>query len=500
MSARFLIDMLAGGTLRTTRIRQAIESLQSLLIAKRSGDLPASHPAAAWTLVNFDTFTDAWKWMGELGSWQAATTAFLFPERRLDPTLLFSAASGSPSAALTTLYDAIRGSRPFSAADAVTAGSTYLTAMQVTLPAGGYLNPTRSADLQTQARTITKAKGAAASREIAWVVPLLLAQRLQSAGEFQAALDWYWIVYPYDVAAPISIFDTIDTEAPFRPDLTFPSQWTTALNPFTLIAGLPAPYTRYTLLCIIKCHLDYADAEFTRETDESIAHARALYVTARRLLGVAALQPQLPVNPGEPQLPIPELDSLRARAEVQLAKLRQGRNIAGTPRTQPFGTVTISQPTPYRFKTLMERAKQLTAQAGQTEAGYLAALEKYDDRNLRLYDALKAIDLNAAQVNLAGSRVQEANDAVTAATAQLTKANVMVQTYADAIAAPLNQYETNLLGEYTDMRDIRDGIAVADTAIGVMQAAASAASLARCSLRPGAPRRPPTCYRPGYGR
>lgn len=245
MSARFLIDMLAGGTLRTTRIRQAIESLQSLLIAKRSGDLPASHPAAAWTLVNFDTFTDAWKWMGELGSWQAATTAFLFPERRLDPTLLFSAASGSPSAALTTLYDAIRGSRPFSAADAVTAGSTYLTAMQVTLPAGGYLNPTRSADLQTQARTITKAKGAAASREIAWVVPLLLAQRLQSAGEFQSALDWYWIVYPYDVAAPISIFDTIDTEAPFRPDLTFPSQWTTALNPFTLIAGLAlTPGTR----------------------------------------------------------------------------------------------------------------------------------------------------------------------------------------------------------------------------------------------------------------
>ena len=162
--------------------------------------------------------------------------------------------------------------------------------------------------LQAQVRAITKAKGAVVGREIAWVVPLLLAQRLQSAGDFQGALDWYWIVYPYDVVSPVSIFDTIDVEAPFRPDLTFPAQWTAGLNPFTLIANRPTPYTRYTLLCVIQCHLDFADAEFTRETDESIAHARSLYVTARRLLGAAALQPQQPTNAGEPALPIPELD------------------------------------------------------------------------------------------------------------------------------------------------------------------------------------------------
>ena len=151
---------------------------------------------------------------------------------------------------------------------------------------------------------------------------------------------------------------------------------------------------------------------------------------------------------GEPPLPIPELDSLRARAEVQLAKLRQGRNIAGTPRTRPFGTVTISQPTPYRFKTLMERAKQLAAQAGQMEAGYLAALEKYDDRNLRLYDALKAIDLNAAQVNLAASRVKEASDAVTAATAQRTKANVRRRPTRTRSPRHPTSTRQNLLSEY----------------------------------------------------
>ena len=488
MSALFLADVLAGGTLRTTRIGQAIESVQSLLSAKRSGELAPAHPAAAWTLPSPDAFTSAWAWMGELGSWQAATMAFLFPERHLDPALLVPGAD--PPTPLDEFFKNIHEAGPFSAADAVTAGNTYLHAMQVTLPAGGYLNPTRSADQQTQARTAitnsttnptTKVEDFAASREISWVVPLLLAQRLQSAGDFQAALDWYWIIYPYDVSSPppISIFDTIGTEALFPPQLTFPPQWTTALNPFTLIAKRPAPYTRFSLLCIIRCHLDYADVEFTRETDESIAHARALYVTARRLLGVPALQPQQPINVEEPPLPIPELDSLRAQAEVQLAKLRQGRNIAGIPRTQGVPTTaTVSQPTPYRYKTLLERARQLAAQATQMEAGYLAALEKYDQRNLSVYDALKGIDLSAAQVALTASRVKEANDAVTAATAQRTKADVMVTTYADAIAAPTNQYETNLLGEYTNMRDIRDGIAAADTAIGVMQAAARATNWA----------------------
>jgi hypothetical protein len=473
MSALFLLDVLAGGSLRATRIGQAVESVQSLLSAKRSGELPPAHPAAAWTLNDFDAFTSAWAWMGELGSWQAATMAFLFPERHLDPTLLVP----SGGEALKTLVGNIRGSGPFGADQANSEAATYLgpSGMGITFT---YLDPNRSSVHQTTLRDFSKTLPEPDSREIFWAVPMLLAQRLQSAGDYQAALDWYWIVYPYDVGSPVSIYNRIDTEAPFGPDLTFPPGWTAGLDPFALVVNRPAPYTRYTLLSIIRCHLDYADAEFTRETDESIAHARILYVTARRLLGAAQLQPVQPANPGEPTLAIPELDSLRARAEVQLAKLRQGRNIAGMPRTQGIPTTaTVSQPTPYRFKTLLDRARQLAGQASQMEAGYLAALEKYDQRNLSAYDALKAIDLSAAQVTVAASRVKEASDAVTAATAQQAKADAMVTTYADAIAAPPNRYETNLLGDYIDMRAIRDNIAQADTVIGMAQAAANAASL-----------------------
>ncbi|MDH6222812.1 hypothetical protein M2283_010164 [Streptomyces pseudovenezuelae] len=462
MSARFLVDVLAAGTLRTTRIRQAIESVQSLLSAKRAGELAANHPAATW-ILNAPAFTSAWTWMGELGSWQAATLAFLFPERHLDPALLVPA-----SGPLHVLFETVRGAGVFDATTASNAATQYLHDMGKTF---GYFDPNLNTlpPLQDPANT-----------EIFWTVPVLLAQRLQAAGDYQAALDWYRLVYSYDIydaTKPVSIYSRINTETVFRPALSFPPGWTTALNPFALVAGRPAPYTRYTLLSVIRCHLDYADAQFGRETDESVAHARTLYVTARRLLGTAALQPQLPLNAGEPRLAIPDLDVLRTRAEVQLAKIRQGRNIAGMPRTQGIAAATVVQPTPYRFKTLLERARQLAAQAAQMEAGFLSALEKYDDRSLRLYDAVKGIDLTAAQVGVATSRVQEANDAVIAATAQKTKADTTAASYAAAIDAPPSQYETDLLDEYSDLESVRDGISVANTAIGILQAASKASSV-----------------------
>ncbi|NGN65281.1 hypothetical protein G5C51_15405 [Streptomyces sp. A7024] len=473
LSGLFLVDVLAGGTLRTTRIGQAIESVQSLLSAKRSGELPPNHPAAAWTLNNFDAFTAAWVWMGEHGSWQAATTAFLFPERNLDPTLLVP--NATPPSPFDTFYANIRGSGPFSAADARRHAATYLSQLGLTFT---YLDPNRSVEHQKALRDISAGRPEAAAREIFWAVPLLLAARLQSVGDYPAALDWYWLVYPYDVSDPISVFHRINLEAPARPDLRFPPQWTTRLAPVTLAGTRPTPYSRATLLAVIRCHLDHADAEFTRETDESVAHARALYVTARRLLDAPKLQPQQPTNIGEPALAIPEIDSLRARARVQLAKLRQGRNIAGTPRSRGVATMTtVSQPTPFRFRVLLDRARQLTAQAAQMEAGYLAALEKYDERNLRVFDALKGIDLSAAQATLAAGRVTEATDAVTAATAQQTKADVLSGTYRDALTAPPNKYEADLLDAYEKMRDIKHGIVAVDTAIGIAQAASNAANL-----------------------
>jgi hypothetical protein len=307
MSARFFVDMLAGGTLRTTRIRQAIESVQSLLLAKRSGELPPTHPAFAWAITDPAVFTNAWVWMGELGSWRAATMAFLFPERHLDPSLLPpNVLLPNAQPPLQTLFDNIRGSGPFSGADADQAATTYWHQVMGTTDTYLDQHQRRSTAHQNTLLTLSNNMEVPVSREIFWAVPLLLAQRLQSAGDFQSALDWYWILYPYDVydvSKPVSIYSRINAETPFRPNLTFPPGWTAGLDPFALVATKrPTAYTRYTLLSIIRCHIEYADAEFTRETDESVANARTLYVTARRLLDAAPLQPLEPTNPGEPRL------------------------------------------------------------------------------------------------------------------------------------------------------------------------------------------------------
>ena len=480
LSARFFVDVLAGGTLRTTRIRQAVESVQSLLLAKRSGELAADHPAAGWTITDLTAFSNTWVWLGEWRSWRSATQAFLFPERHLDPTLLVPpTSSGVQATPLAKLFDNLRGSGPFSADAADQLSRQYLKDAGESSTFDHYLDPLHRATNQDALRGHSEATAdPLRNREIFWAVPMLLAQRLQSAGAFTAALDWFWLLYPYDVGLSVSIYDPINHEALFRPDLTFGSHWTEDLDPFDLVAHRPAPYTRATLLAIIRCHVEYADAEFTRETDESVANARSLYVTALRLLAHPALQPQQPTNPGEPALAIPDLDALRSRATVQLAKLRQGRSITGIPRTQVAeAATTIGQATPYRFRTLMDRARQLTAQAIQMEAGYQAALEKYDDRSLRVFDALKAIDLSRAQVSLAVSRVQEANDEVAAAQGQKDKADTMVDAYGALIASPSNKYEQSLLDEFQSMRDVRGGIAAADTTIGVLQAASKAASL-----------------------
>src|SRR5207248_7185831 len=65
-------------------------------------------------------------------------------------------------------------------------------------------------------------------------------------------------------------------------------------------------YTRYTLMSLTRCLLEFADAEFTRDNAESVARARTLYETALELLDEVALK-QSP-NPCD-QL-IAQLDAL----------------------------------------------------------------------------------------------------------------------------------------------------------------------------------------------
>jgi hypothetical protein len=313
-------------------------------------------------------------------------------------------------------------------------------------------------------------------KEIFYFVPMQIALQLQRSREYSAALAWFRSVYAYNIppegAQPPQpkIYYPLQLEKLTSQPLASDPHWARNLNPHDLVAPQPGstdsnrsyPYTRYTLLCIARCFLDYADAEFARGTDESMALARSLYATARDLLRVRELPPPGVSEGGGIIPPDPALDLLRSRVEMQLAKLRQGRNIAGT-----------SSATSYRFKVLLERSKQLVGIAQQIEAAYLSALEKADAENYNLLKASNDLELATAGEELQSRRVIEAMDGKDVVAQQKGRNAVVERKYNDMIDEGATRNEVIMIGAF-----LLAGAAAALLAIFVPPAGIAALSLA----------------------
>ena len=335
--------------------------------------------------------------------------------------------------------------------------------------------------------------GAGWLAEIFYFVPLLLALRLQASGEYRAALGWFDSCYAFRLPpSRRKVYYGLQAEHNTPIDLTQPAGWSTRLNPHQVAASRPNPYTRYTLISLARCCTDFADAEFTRETPDSLAHARGLYLIARELLSSAELQPVALPGAVEQALPDPGLAGLRLRVDIQLTKMRQGRNIAGLPRpvfpaagSAPAGGTTQNtqvpvaappvRPAPYHYKLLIDRTKQLVALAQQVETAYLEALEKFDQASYRRFQASQGLELASATVQLQNLRAQEATDGVTLARKQKAKAEFVAVQYDNLILAGLNSYEGDMLQSYSQLKTLRDVNAVFDAQIAVGQAGAAAA-------------------------
>jgi hypothetical protein len=339
-------------------------------------------------------------------------------------------------------------------------------------------------------------------QEILYFVPLHIALRLQNAGEYVSALDWFQTVYGYNLPeGEQKVYYPLQLEQNLPPDLTQGPHWLMdSLNPHT-IAGRRANssnlYTRFTLISLARCFLEYADSQFTRDTDESVAEARSLFMTVRRLLSLPELETPESADPAQGLLPNPVLDSLRMHAELQLSKLHQGRNIAGIKRqidiavpppalvglpavgsgarvVLPGAEVII--PTPYRYSVLIDRAKQLVNIAQQIEAEYLATLEKYDAAAYKRFQANQALDLASAQVKLEDLRAKEAEQGVTVATAQRGRSQAQVDGYKQLINEGLNRHEREMLANHSDINTYRNLAARAEAAVAIGQAIATAGS------------------------
>jgi hypothetical protein len=196
--------------------------------------------------------------------------------------------------------------------------------------------------------------------------------------------------------------------------------------------------------------------------------------------------------------PNPTIGVLRSHAELNLRKLRNGRNIAGIRREvsayaaptdmvtgMPVavngqislpGTRTV-RPTVYRYAVLITRAKELVQQAAQVEALFLSTAEKRDEAAYSLQKARQELALTQAQVTLQSLRLTEANNGIKLAELQEQRAVIQLTTYQEWISRGLNEYQQLMLASYSDVvsakKDAAKSTALAQAAGAAVTAATS---------------------------
>ena len=123
-------------------------------------------------------------------------------------------------------------------------------------------------------------------KEAFYYLPLSFALQLQRNHEYQAALTWYRTIYNYEAAAgERKIYHGLKLEEDTAKGFNRPEEWLQdPLNCHGIASARRNTYSRNILIMIIQCILDYADAEFTYDTVESLPRARMMYETAERLL------------------------------------------------------------------------------------------------------------------------------------------------------------------------------------------------------------------------
>jgi hypothetical protein len=178
-------------------------------------------------------------------------------------------------------------------------------------------------------------------------------------------------------------------------------------------------------------------------------------------LGLEPYSPPPPVQFCVP--PNPLVDALRRRAELNLHKIHTCRNIAGLtwhpePYAVPLGsengelsaiatgrlpdpTRSALQPLPYRYATLVERARQLVQLASQIEASLLSTIEKHDAEAYSQLKGRQDLALARASVRLKDLQAVEANDGITLAELQRDRAQLQADNFAKLLGRNVSPVE-----------------------------------------------------------
>lgn len=523
LTQRLMIDVKAAGDIQTTRLTQAAETVQAIMGALRSErfmDMQSDGSITApvtegWTLTVPNAlpsevgqiFDQEWGWMSSYGQWRAAARVFVYPENLLLPAIRPQNLSPSrPGYSMTPefreLLDQL-GKLLHVSPDAVHWAVGNPTAQgyrgyvlslnpEVVSELVGLnanweeqtflLNETiGEADLERRRKAVhelTKLTDTHADQarlkhyvaELFYFVPVHFALQLHQAGHYTAALDWFRTVYAYNLPqGRRKIASVLTKEQAYATSYTRTDEWLrTKLNPHDVAPSRANAYTRFTIISIVRCLLDFADAEFASDSGESIARARTLYLGALELLDgtdmrLNTLRPP-PHEWAEPAelhgfAPNPEPKGLRLHIVQSLAKIRAGYNVAGFARRLASVASSLDdapvtgllRPTPYRYSLLIERTKQLVTLAQQVEDRYLTSLEKQDAETYNLLKAHGDLQVTQATVQVHKLRVVEADAGVLLAKQQIERSQYQAEHYSSLLQVGLSVAERANL----------DGLAVA---------------------------------------
>jgi Tc toxin complex TcA C-terminal TcB-binding domain/Concanavalin A-like lectin/glucanases superfamily len=483
LTERSLMDVASTGTLKRSLIEHAILMLQRLIDGIRLRRFEPGHPVAKWILktdwpganntvekdTDFQKFDEEWGWMGSYGTWRSAKMTYLYPENRLFPDLRDSS---------TTPYHI---SQKFK--------TVFLTALRLLVP----LEPNAKWEWDYITDLPVGTNGDVLYEyEQNFFMLVAVGVMLERSRKYSQALDWYGRVFdtraiPADRAKAGVLIEEKGKNKP--PIIQYDERWTLDLDPHTNakrldegVARFGNPYTRFILARIVTCLVGLADIEFARGTDESRAKAQDLYIEAKQILGFEELIDLPATDSKEAYLPNPVFESLRDHVSAALRKLRRGLTYIGTPvmgdlTRNSDGISLLSRPTPYRFRVLMERAKQLVAIAQNLESQYLSALVQRDGEQEKVNREKGGEAIADESVNLRKLQQTEASNGIKLSTAQKNRSQLLSDRYSAWIAGGPNQYEGKQIDAIKAARDWRQVANIADSVLAASQAVQSAASL-----------------------
>src|SRR5262249_20396863 len=115
ITEHLLIDASTDGCQTTTRVAQAIETIQGMLFGLRTGQWQEPR----WSFVA-PYFDDEWTWLGSYATWRAAMFVFLYPEN-----VLLSTLRQRQTPMFLKLVDELRNDAQVTPEDACQAGKAY---------------------------------------------------------------------------------------------------------------------------------------------------------------------------------------------------------------------------------------------------------------------------------------------------------------------------------------------------------------------------------------